>query len=296
MPWGLPRWEWSTGRCVGGQRRRGAPLWHPPRYGHDGGEQPESSPGAEPQPHTLRARARAPSKSWLKKLGLRRQEIFLQENKSLIWIQVEKCLKHAANRQVPGPCSGAAVLAFRHQGVANRNVTSLRCTRGSYEGPRGQGSPTASGTPCTAPLLITVLLVSPAVESVKIWEMVSKQHRAGGYWHVVERVMHPWPWVPGWLSQQGLAEPRPGKRGGQCPLPALPLEQEGAPRSLPRSPLLLPLHSRKPPASKSAAALQFPPQQQAGQGGPASPSCQGATPQPRVPPFPQGKGFPAAHP
>ena len=71
------------------------------------------------------------------------------------------------------------------------------------------------------------------------------------------------------------------------------------PRSLlpaPRSPFPLLLSSRKLPANKSTADLQFPPRQQPGQGGPASPSCQGAPPQPRVPPFPRGKGFPAACP
>lgn len=74
------------------------------------------------------------------------------------------------------------------------------------------------------------------------------------------------------------------RRELQAPFPA--------PRSL--FPLLLSL--RKPPANKSTVDLQFPPQRRPGQGGPSSPSCQGTPPQPRVPPFPQGKGFPAAGP
>lgn len=104
----------------------------------------------------------------------------------------------------------------------------------------------------------------------------------------------------------GAAEkPRAGRGTAQAgevlPAPAPGLgsaaggsPQLSAPLTIFHSPF--PLSSRKLPANKTTAAPQFPFWRWPAQGGPASPSCQEAPPWPHIPPFPQGQGFPAAHP
>lgn len=103
----------------------------------------------------------------------------------------------------------------------------------------------------------------------------------------------------GWVRGRGMAEPHPGLGGAGSTRSQLHLRSRREPQALfpaPCSQLPLLLSVRKPPANKSTADLQFPLRRRLGQGGPASPSRQGAPPQPRVPPFPQGKAFPAACP
>lgn len=96
-----------------------------------------------------------------------------------------------------------------------------------------------------------VLPASSAVESVKNWDIMSKQHLAGVYWHMVGWDVLPCPWVLGRVSGQGLAEPQP--RQGRCwqhLLPALPLQGGSAELS---SPLPAPR-----PCSCSAAGSRLP--------------------------------------
>lgn len=79
----------------------GAPLWY-------------TGVVAAAGPLLHAPRTGACSKPRAEKEGLKQQERVLQENKGFIGIQVERCLKGAANGHVPGPGSGSAVLAFQH--------------------------------------------------------------------------------------------------------------------------------------------------------------------------------------